>query len=286
MAKTDTRIINHDLRCVNGGTIYMPKWAAANADLEWGILAIPDVYTSTTAQLYPYGTIYREGLRTFVYTHLNSSATAKRAGYLVFTSATHKSLTNAIISGAAGASTLVVNYATSCAVNKYAGGYLGMKQTNDQGSYYILSNTVQDVSNYVTFTLDNSSGWKGAQATTGDVVLCEDIYSDVNTYVTGGQYAGYVGALMDETMAAGEYGWVQTWGPHNMMSPDSTFEGDDTCQLDVFALRGAMQRNQTSTGNTIATYGYGSLQRIGFSLAGSAGSAVTNGESVFLQIMP
>jgi len=288
MANTSYIGVNHDLRSVDGKHIQMPPWFAGEADEGvWGNLKIPDVYTSTVAPSYPRGTIFRDGLRTFIYSRHSSATPSKRAGYLVKTTAAHYDISNGVISGASGASTVNITY-SGCTVNKYAGGFLGIKGTVYR-SCYIISNTVAATigsdSNVVIFTVDGS--WPTALATTDDVVLTEHPYKEVVTHLTGLDTAMWMGVLMDDQIAASEYGWLQTWGPNNMMHPHNSWEGADGEQLQVYGIHGNTQQLPDTT--SAITHGScvpGTQQVVGLAYAESGGADYSVGTTVWLTIMP
>lgn len=285
MAKTDKIMINHDLRCVDSGTIYMPKWWAANADAQWGNLTLPDVYATGSTQLYPIGTVYREDGRTFVYGKWSATTTVKTAGYAVCTVATYKDLSNSVISGAAGANTIVINYGGACAVNKYAGGFLGVKGNNYR-SWYIVSNTVQDTSNYVTFTIDGTI--PVAIATTDDVVLMENPYAEMRWYITA-DTRPYIGVTVS-TIAASYYTWIQTWGVHMQCAIFNSFEGADGNQFGVFIYHGSFQALPSSTSGAVAgSCVVGAVQQAGVFACGcdpSSPADISIAYPVYIMIRP
>jgi len=280
-------MINQDLRAVNGKTIQFPNWSANNADEPlWGNLHIPDVYGAAhSVQQYPIGTVFRDDGRTFVYGKWSATTTLKTSGYMVCTVATYKDLSNAVISGAAGANTVIVNYGGACAVNKYAGGYMGIKGNNYR-SFRIISNTVQDASNYVTFTLDGT--FINACTTTDDVVLMEDPYREMRWYITLDSRP-YIGATVN-TVVASYYTWIQTWGVHMMMSAFGTWEGATGFQFGIAAYHGSVNALPTSTSGIVAnTDVYGACQPIGVFAAGTDPSSpadVSIAYPVYLMVRP
>jgi len=287
-----TTIINHDLRVVNGKTIYMPPWYGGG--VEFGNLDLPDVYTLDTTQKYPLGTIFRDGIRTFIYTYIDQGGwtlTNNFGGYFCKTNATLKELTDALITGASGASTVELNYgASACAANKYAGGLMGIKGPSDgvRGSRSIISNLVKDSDNYVVFTIDGTL--PEALTTSDDFSLIENPYASVRSYTSEStadleESAMYVGGLV-VTMVDARYMWVQTWGPFFMIGINESFEGDEAPQQGVTAYHGSGNRHP-SYANAIAQLGMytGALQQVGWALPHNA--AVSSiGEMIFLTIHP
>jgi len=68
------KVINHDVRVVDGSTIYMPAWFQGESG--WGNLKKPNIYTADAVQQYPCGTRFVEGDRWFRYArYLGSPAT-------------------------------------------------------------------------------------------------------------------------------------------------------------------------------------------------------------------
>jgi hypothetical protein len=277
----------------NGASIYLPPYSALTGS-EKGNVAIPDVYTLNTVQQYALGTIYREGLRTFIYTLIDQQGYTLincYGGYFVKTNATLKDLSNSLITGVAGASEITLNYATTCAVNKYAGGLMGIKGGSDgvRGSRYIISNTVQDANSYVTFTID---GTLPSALTSGDdFSLIENPYASVRAYTNevAGTYeenAMYVGGIVVPKMTDARYMWVQTWGPFFMIGIQNSFEGDAPPQQGVCAYHGAGNRHP-SQADAVALGGMytGALQQVGYALPHQE-AASTIGEMIFLTIHP
>ncbi len=263
---TEVTIANHDLRVVDGGTLSLPKWHAGNAvgRLWAGGLKLPDVYLSQSTQLYPIGTVYREDGRTFVYGKWSATTTIKTAGYAVCTTATYKDLANSVISGTVGGNTIVIT-ASGVTVNQYAGGYLGVKGNNYR-SWYIISNTVADGSDQVTFTIDGTI--PSTVATTDDVVLMENQYSAMRWYITA-DTRPYIGVTTN-TIVASEYTWIQTWGVHMQCAVFNSFEGLDGNQFPVYVYHGSFQADPTNTTYAIqGSTGASALFQAGFFAAGS-----------------
>lgn len=286
-----TQVI-HKLINKDGKQLVLPPYSAlTGADMSY--LGHPDVYEANSLQQYPLGTIFRDGFRTYVYTRHSSATPSKSAGYLVKTTAAHKDLTDSVISGAAGANTCIINYGTSCAADKYAGGFMGIKG-GVYGSYYIITNTVQNASNHVIFIIDHK--WKAAIATTDDVVLTENPYKEVVTHLTGLDCAMWMGAIAASyraaasthgQIAASDFFWVQTWGPNNMMHPHNTWEGAEGEQIQVYGIHGNAQ--QVPAPGTAIVHGStvpGTQQVIGLAYAESGGADYSVGTTVWLTIQP
>lgn len=254
-----TTKINHDLRVVRGGTIYMPPWEGGND--KWGNLALPDVYSSSTAQAYPTGTIYRHGLRTFIYsktdpTYFGQKGTGDgsiNAGYLVESASEMEALPNSVISGAAGANTMVVDMGKSVAVNAYAGGFIGIKmgvgdrQTAGRSSMYqIISHTVSDGDDYVTLTLDGTLVI--ALTTADDVVMTENPYAVCRSPFTG-PYGMCIGIYLTQSYAS-RYVWLQTGGPCNFIPVNASYQGAAVGEHVCYALGGTTNNSEGTTDTT------------------------------------
>jgi len=233
----------------------MPPWEAGND--KWGNMALPDVYAKGTAQLYPTGTIYRKGMRTFIYTKCHatyygqSGTAAIIAGYLMECGATITCLANSVITGVAGASTIKVDIDNAAyaiddlGVNSHAGGFLYVQMgaglsLNVEGGcapFQIISNTAEDGDGYVTFTLDGTL--PVAYDTNSDVVIAEHPYAVVR-HIVGDPYVMPAGVLLCTT-AASNYLWLQTGGPTNCIHVVSTYEGDAAWCYVCHAHGGACQ---------------------------------------------
>ncbi len=303
MAENDeTTIINHDLRVVNGATLYMPPWESGND--RWGDLTLPGVnlYKSSTNQRYPTGTIFRKGMRTFVYTLTDATYFGQKgtgdgsinAGYLCESAAEMQIETNKVISGAAGAQELIINM-TTVAKDAYAGGFIGIKmgvgdrQTAGRSSFYqIISNTVQDGSGYSTFTIDGELVI--ALTTADDVIISEHPYWKSRSPFTG-PYGMCTGIWMQQTYTS-RYCWVQTGGPLNFIPVNASYQGAAVSEIVTYALGGTTNQSEgttdTTPGGAISST---NLQRIGHQYAstvigGAEGSPtdVTFSPAVFLNI--
>jgi len=225
------KIVKHD-----GKSIEIPPYSGLTG-FNLAKLQIPDPYGAAHAtQKYPIETVFRDGDRTFVYGKWSATTSVKTAGYAVCTVATFKDLANTGISGEIGDSALVLNYGAACAVNKYAGGYIGMKGSQYR-SWRIVSNTVQDASNYVTITIDGTLLAK--IVSTDDFVLMENPYNEMRWFITN-DTRPYVGVTVS-TIVASYYGWIQTWGTHMMCSAHNSWEGADGYQQGVWIVSGAFQ---------------------------------------------
>ncbi|KKL66070.1 hypothetical protein LCGC14_2148640 [marine sediment metagenome] len=258
--------IIHSMMVNNGQTLVMPPWEAGQT--KWGDLAIPEVYVAGTERLYPTGTIFRKGIRTFVYTKYVAGITVVGAGYCLESTAEVKDVTNGVISGAAGASTLIVDMGGSIAENAYAGGFIGIKMGTGGGTtagrystYQIISNTVSDANDRVTFTIDGALVL--ALTTADDVIITENPYAEVRT--TLNLYGMTVGINL-QTTEASLYCWLQTGGPNNMLSQLIALEGDTVNSIAVYNVAGVPQvvAGGAAGASTLGGIEVAMLQRIGY----------------------
>lgn len=251
------------------GELWLPPWEAGND--KWDNVGIPNnVYAISTTQSWPTGTIFRKGLRTFIYTLYSSDVTVVGAGYCMEPTAELKERTNGVISGTAGANTLVVDMGGSVAVNAYAGGMIGIKMNAGGGTtvgrystFQIISNTVSATStNYVTFTIDGKLVL--ALTTSDDVVITENPYAEVRSPRTA-NYHMSVGINI-QTVVASSYCWLQTGGPNNMLSQLIALEGDTVNSVAVYNIAGVPQvvAGGTAGASTLASIETAMLQKIGY----------------------
>ncbi len=296
--------VNHDLRVNNGSTLYLPPWEEGQDGVWSGNLQLPgvDLYKSSAAQKYPTATILRHGLRTFIYTKTDPTYFGQKgtgdgsinAGYIVESASEMQIETNKVISGAAGANTLIVNM-TTLAVNAYAGGFIGIKmgvggrQTAGRSSMYqIIKNTVQDGNGYVTFTIDGELVI--ALTTADDVVITEHPFAIVRSPFTG-PYGMALGVYLQQSYAS-RYCWVQTGGPCNFIPLNASYQGAQPYEHIGYAAGGTFQTSEggtdTSPGGTPVSTG---MQRIGeqyasTNIGGAEGSPTdtTVSPAIFLKI--
>lgn len=290
---------NFDLRQVNGSTIYLPPWEEGNA--KWGNLALPDVYAIGTTQLYPTGTIYRKGLRTFIYSKTASSGYGTAGAGLVAGGCMEPTAeilikTDSVVSGAAGSNVIGVTTSDSVTENAYAGGTIGIRESGGLSvvggamTFQIISNLAES-GNVTLFTLDGTL--VNVFATTNDVVLAENPYAECRTNVNG-NYHMTTGVNICTTIASG-YLWLQTGGMNNMLIMMVAFEGAYPNGVPCYSIAGTPQiadTNDGATGNsTTSGIANGNLQCIGHVYAstdiggpGGTPADVSISPTVFLDI--
>lgn len=293
---TTPRTTDYPLHVVNGNSLHLPPWEAGQG--LWNVLDVPDVYAIGATQLYPTGSILRKGIRTFVYTKYASSITVLGAGYCIESTSERKDVSNGVISGAAGGNTLIVDMGGSIAVNAYAGGFIGIKMGTGGGTtpgrystYQIISNTVSDANDQVTFTLDGNLVL--ALTTADDVVIAEHPYAEVRHPTSAAIYHMSCGINI-QTSVASQYCWLQTGGPNNMLSALLSFEGDTVHSIAVYNLKGVPQvvAGGATGASTLAGIELAMLQKIGYvyastDIGGPLGSPAdaTHSPQVWLNIL-
>jgi len=225
-----TTIINHDLRVVDGRTLYMPPYAGGQDG--WGNLALPDVGVSDAVQKYPIGTKYVEGDRTFRYAHANPSGGTITPGRLVCNMNTVQERAGASwdVNGVVGDTVVYINaMVNNIDLNEFAGGYLLYAGADG------LSNMIPIVSNTAATTGDGPStivlGMPLTGAATAGVTgstLTGSIFGNV-LQMSVGAGTGYQSAvglpLMEITQDY--YAWIQTWGPCIIVGVAATGDTDD-----------------------------------------------------------
>jgi len=207
--------INHDLRSVNSGTIYLP----ANAQI--GNLTLPDLTAWDTTPVYDLTTKYRYNGKTFVYSravqkgtggeYANAQLIAVKGAASASIVAIDWSTTN-VHTHAAGVSQIVVE-ASGILENEYQYGdvFLGVTIYQNRG---ILSNTASDTDGYVTLDLDIPLAEETVHNTTG-MTLYRSRYAAVEWAGVDYEYVSIVGVPVINKAAGlldGQYFWLQTWG--------------------------------------------------------------------------
>ncbi len=209
-------IINHDVRVVDGKTIYMPPWVE---DQEiWGSLALPDLSTADSVQKYPIGTKYVEGDRVYRYAKAGAAITRTDVG--------HKNGLSqginyrAVSAQAIGDKTVTVTCASpdgaaetgTIVKDEFAGGYIlfftaGSVASWDKQVRLITGNTAGTTS--IVFTFD-----RGLEiALVAGESIAEGIASPYSK-VLYNNTAGYPVIGVPSVLATiGQFLWIQTWGP-------------------------------------------------------------------------
>lgn len=201
--------INHDLRVLDGKTMYMPKWVGG--EVGWGNLELPDVYALDTTQKYPLGTKFVDADRTFHYgyCYAKNSASGRASGGMKNNAKVKETTTDALIEPI-GETEIVIEDTTST-VNQWAGGFYLPYAHPGLCTYRILSNTVSD-GEHVTLTLER--GLLVASSSGMTIRISQNMYSKLSCELpnAGLHYASSMGVNLVEA-EAGKWLWIQTWGP-------------------------------------------------------------------------
>jgi len=220
MANTDYVGINHDLRVVNGKTIYMPSWAAAQEG--WQNLAIPDLSVADTVQKYPLGTRFVDGDRAYRYAKAGGTLRTDLLGKIgkiqcvkycsvqaaALQYASTIAVTVAITDGHAGDGAI--------AVNELAGGYILIFDATYTGGQpqvlQIKSNTVVAAGGG-TMTVVVDGKLQNALTTSDSAELIASPYLSILAQASL-SYSNVYGHIGRPTVAAtiGQFLWIQTWG--------------------------------------------------------------------------
>jgi len=202
--------VNHDLRVVNGRTLYMPPYAGGQEG--WGNLALPDVSVADTAQKYPVGTKYVEGDRIFRYVHVSGSPLPGR-GAANLNTIQERAGASWDVNGVIGDTTVYINaMVNDIDLDEFAGGWLlfAGADTGHGNQIPIVSNTAATVGNPSTIVLGHGLTGTATAGVTGST-LTASLWSQVGTSLPSG-YSTIVGVPIT-TITDGEYGWIMTWGP-------------------------------------------------------------------------
>lgn len=200
--------INHDLRRVNGQTIYMPPWA--EGEEGWGNLELPDVYAEDAVQKYPIGTKFVEGDRSFRYSY---AATGLYCGMGAHDGGIVKLFTLALAGGqAAGVEFITIpDTDLTHTANYWAGGFIAVE---GWGPWIrnIISSTASDGST-VDVYLDKVTP---AALTTNKVQVVRNPYAAVTRGMTLGAGTAKIMSIVCFPLlvvTSGRHFWGQTWGP-------------------------------------------------------------------------
>ncbi len=228
-----TTIVNHDLRCVNGATIYLPS------DIQDGglvNLAIPNVYAESATQEYPIGTKLVLDDMVFRYCEAEAdpggTSSTIRANRAVVCK--HIPVTASVVVAADVGDTTITATVASVSANLYENGYIIQQPTVswDQNSKLrIKSNTT------TAFTLKDAL--VEAVASTDTMLFSKNMYKDVGkipTNGTGKEYMSWVAVPLLH-ITASYYFWGQTWGPCCIQYGEATTDRPgETASVRAFAF--------------------------------------------------
>lgn len=222
-----TTIINHDLRCVDGKTIYLPPGTDGATGTGRGNLALPTVYSADTVQQYPIGTRYEFGERTYRYYKAGAAITILRRAIVSQTCRTasaQDTYDSAQVAGAGESADnpFKINGSSSGdpALNAYAGHSIFIQDsTNGFITMFVKSSTASaydDVNTTVyTVELVLDQGIPHTIAANLDCDLFPSRFADCRSTLSStpdGQWHPFVG-VPAAILANGNWGWMQTRGP-------------------------------------------------------------------------
>ncbi len=231
--------VNHDLRVVNGRTIYLPSYA--DNQEGYGNIGLPDLSVADSAQQYPLGTKYVDGERVFKY--------AKFAGTVNPDLGAHNTQHQPIGFSAVAAVTL--QYATTVtftmsgsdghaangtlAADELAGGYCVIFDATSKAiNRQIKSNSAQTGGG--TTTLEFTDPIPVALTTSDSLECIANPYRNV-TASTSNNY-GVVG-LPELVYTSGQFGWLQTWGPR-WVAPQAAVGSGSNNDICIFRHDGSI----------------------------------------------
>lgn len=272
--------INHDLRSVDGQTIYLPPEIAGQPYPS--NIRLPNVYQEDTSQLYPLGTRFVSGERVYHYYKAGAdiaytlSALFSNKAMLADGVNTH----DAVL---AGVTKIKVDGtgAGNPVANAWAGGYIltiGLAAAYRTNMRIVSSLAAETDTPYaVELTLEQPLPYAVADDT--NVEIFPNRYAScISTHATGSGTGMTCVGMPARGMTSGSYGWVQTWGPSFAVRAAELMEADGDRQLCV-AYDGSLRAySYVSGGHAVAN----SWQMIGYSLAISG----TGGGWFFLTIDP
>ena len=261
------KIVNHDLRAVNGATITMPHYVSNQSG--WGNLAIPEmsqIYGRThydITQAYPLGTKLEKGDRVWRYIKYGDqdgaapwgAGTGQALDNCCLMGSTALEVSTVMKTNAASANPILITEATVTA-DDFAGGYLVVQSGSTTWMGHIISNTVSGGSDEVQLTME--TGCPVALAAGYTTMLTKSRYKDVVRHSGGAADAGYevVGVHNGGYSTAdseGYYGWIQTWGPTFIVITQA-HQGDAHDERQLVCYNGAGYCVASSTRQILGWY--------------------------------
>jgi len=272
--------VNHDLRCVDGGTLYTPPNASiVNLDR-------PSLHETSSTPLYDLGTKFVFNDKVYKYCKAGTGgwlrpqngAGTNVAISVSYTTLSYPDATATTVAAAVGATSVyVVDAGTT--KDEYKGGHviLGHNSNATTQNRGIIGNdaaaTIAGVANVVKIDLDYPLHTALVAATSG-IEVWQSPYADLQG--SPGEHASVicVPCVYVATTAA-EYFWGQTWGAIWMTGGIAGFGGAQEERALVFNGEGALVDALTEVGSA--------RQHAGFVLEMTSG-----GDSTFmmLQISP
>jgi len=251
----------------------MPPWI--DGEEGWGNIAIPDPHVAMATQMYPRGTMFRKGSRSWVYSKLYTTTRtdaygAYTAGLGLFSVA--KPTTPTIVTGSAQLGEFTVTVDTQT-VNAFAGGLITIFEAGQPVCIRgIVSNTA------TVITLDYAL--PGTYTSSATARLFPSPYRDV--VIPGPSHSanswdycpGIFNSPLDEdgnVAAINDFVWLQTHGLCNMWA-SGTYEGGDAGERAAVVMGdGAAQVLSDTLIETLARF-----QRIGYLYPGFGAGDVGN----------
>ena len=283
--------IDYGLNIIDGRYLVLPPGVAGQ---EVTNAVLPTNLKGTTTQLYPLGTKFVSGLRTYYYCYFSGTANTEWGAYkakatnTVAVAPTQSTSTQAdgTIAGAEGSKYVTVTIDTEIGVlatgvlsaNELAGGFIVIG--NGEGQHPQMRQIVSHpalatTGGSLTLELDMALTTAVTEGTT-TIELMESPFYCIKADGNGGDYVTFIG-IPAENYSSGSYGWVQTWGPCWITSNSQTCDSARDRTI-VFVGNGSVE---SSSDETIVN---------GFQIAGVAldmsASGSSNAPMVLLQIMP
>lgn len=201
--------VNHDLRCVNGATIYLPSDIQDDGLVNLGV---PNVYAESAVQEYPIGTKLILDDMVFKYCHAEADPGGVSSVIMPNMAVVnkHTPVTASDITAGKLEDTTITCTVSDVAVNNYEGGYIIQQPTvgwTQNSKLRIKSNTT------TVFTLKDAL--VQTIASTDNLLFSKNMYSCVGkspTNVASRQFMSWV-AVPLLYITPEYYFWGQTWGP-------------------------------------------------------------------------
>lgn len=263
--------VNHDLRVNDGGTIY--HIGEIDGALGQGNLQVPNIFEESITALYPIGTKFVNGERSYRYCHFTTAITYMLSGVLGYAGAdaTYGRPPTYDASQAAGVGTVANPLkfdGTSLNLpikNYYAGAYFipWVTTTLGNSAMRIVSSTASALDSTYTSqytvecVLEQPTPMVIAANTATDIFLSR--YSDVRDAHAGGSTKHPFVGVPARIMTDEYYGWVQTWGPVFIVHAVADAIGDTANWRTVVfwadgSLRAIHESDALSSSHQIAGY--------------------------------
>lgn len=285
--------VKQSLIAVGGKYIQLPPGMDSQ---ELPNLTIPTgIHTCDTAQKYPIGTKFVNGMRTYYYCKANGECDTEWGCYknkktntaaVAPTQSTAVDVATGLAAGVVGSRQVTVTIDAEIgtlttgvlAKDELAGGFIvvGNGSAQHPQMFQIVGHpALTSTGGSLTLTLDDILATAVTAATTY-LELMESPFYDVCADGAGGDYVTFIG-IPAAHASDGEFFWVQTWGPCWITSNSATCDSARDRTI-VFVGNGSVESSNDETLES------------GFQIAGVAldasGSSAANAPMVLLQIMP